>query len=837
LRKNFQQKSLGAYYTRPEITTYLSKRTIHSCILQKIKPQVIAESLALGRANAEETEALSAAKGKNPPFSSMEELLANLEADLCRKLLAILPTISILDPACGDGAFLVAALETLTGIYEAIMSRIASLRDPDLMHWLEQARAEHGNLAYFIKKKIIRENLFGVDIMQEAVETTRQRLYEALVYHCKGGSSVDEGMEPLRSPAMGSELHFNIRTGNALIGLLQSDKDAWDADAACLNRLLLAEFKGLGITYQQATWNAQEQRAGKPIARALTIADIEALQPFHWSYEFPQIMRERGGFDIIITNPPWEIYKPQAKEFLATHSELVRKNSMRIEDFALEQARLLQDPEIRAAWLDYASRFAYQSAYFRSAAQYRCQLSIINGKKHGSDINLYKLFTEQCYNLLREGGFCGLVIPSGIYTDLGAKKLREMLFEQARITGMCCFENTKTIFAQVHRSYKFVVLTFEKGGQTQAFPAAFMRQDIAELQSFPENGAVEIPVALIRRLAPGSLSIMEFKHDMDRRIARKMLEYPLLGERLAKTWNLVLANELHMTNDSSLFRTEPAPGSLPLYEGKMIHQFATYRSLTSLARPRYWVLEQEGRRALPGHKSDSGQQLDYQYYRLAYRSIGRKTDRRALIATILPRNVFAGNSLFVSRRLDPGNRQPTEADQSAVGAMNRPLRERFEGDDVAGSLLIDDCELLYLVAILNSFVADYFTGQKISANLNMFYIYQLPVPRLPREDARFRMIVERAARLICITPEYDALWEIVMPCSTWSSALVAIEAKERATLRAEMDGLIAHLYGLSEEEFCHVLETFPLVEKSVKARVLYAYCKYDALPQLLRGYQ
>src|SRR5947209_20207421 len=117
-------------------------------------------------------------------------------------------------------------------------------------------------------------------------------------------------------------------------------------------------------------------------------------------------MNERTGFDIIVTNPPWEIFKPQAKEFFATHSDLVRKNKMRIEDFEMEQTKLLSDPEIHCAWLDYTSRFAYQSAYFRSAAQYANQISILNGRKHYSDINLYKLFTEQCYNLLPKGAQC-----------------------------------------------------------------------------------------------------------------------------------------------------------------------------------------------------------------------------------------------------------------------------------------------------------------------------------------------------------------------------------------------------------------------------------------------
>ncbi|HEX6480265.1 MAG TPA: DNA methyltransferase [Ktedonobacteraceae bacterium] len=705
--------------------------------------------------------------------------MANLDVRLCRKLLTILPTISILDPACGDGAFLVAALDTLTGIYEAITGNIAFTCDPHLVRWLEQTRAEQNNLTYPLKKKIIRENLFGVDIMEEAVEMAKLRLYLSLVSSMKDGDTI----EPMVT------IDYNIRTGNALIGLLRLDEDAHYRNPSYFNQLLFDEFKRLGVKYERATWDSEKQSQGKSIPRALNIDDIEALHPFHWGHEFSEVMNERGGFDTIVTNPPWEIFKPQAKEFFATHSDLVSKNKMRIEDFEKEQAKLLQDPEIRSAWLDYASRFAYQSAYFRSAAQYRNQISIINGRKHNSDINLYKLFTGQCYNLLREGGQCGLVIPSGIYTDLGARQLRQMLFEHTQVTGMCCFENAQPIFPGVHRSYKFVALTFEKGGETRAFPAAFLRHDVGELQNFPGDDAVAISVDLIRRLAPDSLSVMEFRHEMDVRIAQKMLQYPLLGERLGDTWNLVLTNEFHMTNDSSLFRMEPEPGSLPLYEGKMIHQFTTYRSMTSLAQPRYWVDEQLGRSSFLGRKSDSGQTLDYQYYRLAYRSIGRKSDQRALIATILPCNVFAGNSLFISRRLDAKH----------------------------GSALLGDWELLYLAAILNSFIADYFIGQKISANLNMFYIYQLPIPRLTKKDALFSMIVELAARLICTTPEYQKLWHVVMPGIAWSPDVAAIKPAERARLRAELDGLIAHLYGLTEEEFCHILETFPLVEQSVKS--------------------
>jgi hypothetical protein len=105
---------------------------------------------------------------------------------------------------------------------------------------------------------------------------------------------------------------------------------------------------------------------------------------------------------------------------------------------------------------------------------------------------------------------------------------------------------------------------------------------------------------------------------------------------------------------------------------------------------------------------------------------------------------------------------------------------------------------------------------KMTRNVSMFHVYQLPFPRLTEKDEAFRPIVERAARLICTTAEFDDLAKEVFGGRTTAKTVGATDTADRAKLRAELDGLVAHLYGLTEEEFAYILTTFPLVQDAVK---------------------
>lgn len=817
--KYINQKAFGAYYTRPEITGYLAERSIHQMILERIYEPAIPEL-----------------KFKEVKFDTVSDLLARMDARTALKLVnEVLPSITILDPAVGSGAFLVAALKCLINVYYAVVGRAGMGASKELENWLRGIRQDHPSVGYYIKRRIVTDNLHGVDIMEEACEIAKLRLFLAMVASVRRV----EDLEPLPN------IDFNILPGNSLVGLMRVDEvefnqtntqrglfsevkprpfaellsaknrkldtyrhsaeqlgkqvslrelrddiDVEMRDAnAVMNELLRDQFEKFQVKFEEATWDAKKRDLGKPKKRPIESRDIAAQTPFHWGYVFDKIMQERGGFDIVLANPPWEGFKPQAREYFSPFSESISKKNMSIKAFEAEQARLLLNPDIRSGWLAYQSRFPHMSAYFRSTKEYRFQSAVVAGKKTGSDINLYKLFTERCFALLRTGGHCGIVIPNGLYKDLGATGLRNMLFDHTQVDSLISLSNEKFIFEEVHHSFGLLFLSFTKGGKTEKLRATFRinpREAIKadEFGTFvnDESNFIELSAKLIGSMNAETRSVLEFRGAADVNIVNKMLQFPSLGEKLDGVWNLQLTREFDMSMNSKAFKSEFATNRLPLFTGRMFNQF----EMTS-EHSGYWIDEAEGRRVLLGKTPDTGQKLDYQGYRWLHRRIARSTDTRTLISTIAPPMVF------------------TEVNSTTVKVI------------ASGINAIEQC---YWCGLANSLVLDWLLRQSITTTLNMFYLYQLPVPRLPSSDLRCGQIATRAARLICTTPEFDDLAKAV---GLKSNRDGATDPSERARLRAELDGLVAHLYGLTEAEFAHILGTFPLVAQPVKVAAHNAY--------------
>src|SRR5207248_1722979 len=110
-------------------------------------------------------------------------------------------------------------------------------------------------------------------------------------------------------------------------------------------------------------------------------------------------------------------------------------------------------------------------------------------------------------------------------------------------------------------------------------------------------------------------------NNRDLAIAEKLVRFPMLGEQRDDWWRVRFVREFDMNTDSDLFESSPAKGRLPLFEGKMIHQFNDM-----FGKPKYWINEKAGRKRLLGKEPDSGQKLAYQNYRLGFRDVASNTN-------------------------------------------------------------------------------------------------------------------------------------------------------------------------------------------------------------------
>jgi len=247
--------------------------------------------------------------------------------------------ISVLDPTCGSGAFLFAALNILEPLYEACLKRMETF----LQEWGSQPKhknyaaffqsvlddiKKHPTPQYFIYKSIIVQNLYGVDLMKEAVEICKLRLFLKLV------AQVDDGarIEPL------PDIDFNIRAGNTLVGYATRTQmeDALRSDLLAYSTVLpeiLEQAEGCDRLFNVFRQAQLDNDTTLPQAKAQLSGQLKALnarlnqylaqdykvdpkktlaydaflkshQPFHWFIEFYGIMHT-GGFDVIIGNPPY----------------------------------------------------------------------------------------------------------------------------------------------------------------------------------------------------------------------------------------------------------------------------------------------------------------------------------------------------------------------------------------------------------------------------------------------------------------------------------------------------------------------------------------------------
>ncbi|MBI1269425.1 N-6 DNA methylase [bacterium] len=526
-------------------------------------------------------------------------------------------------------------------------------------------------------------------------------------------------------------------------------------------------------------------------------------------------------FDVVVGNPPWEIHKPNTREFFSLYDP----------DFYSypRQKALVRQQEIFSLFPDSRKRWEALNCSYAENARFYKRAFLHQG---GGDANFYKYFIEQSFRLVADGGLISLIVPGGLYCDSGSAPLRRLLIEKAEWLLLRGFENSNAAF-DIHRSFKYCYFVARKGGVTKAIDVDFFSERKPDAGG-DGAGAVYDAQAL-KRFSPRSNIILEVEGALTLELLDKIYcgsSSQYLGESVFGDFPLRYRREFDMTMDSSLFVARDAleqagfrsdlsgnwlagswrrlgkadtdsdiegaiisacgdfsimPDSvqsirLPLYEGRMIGPYDF--------RKKKW-LEGSGRGAIWREKDFENSRIEPHYLidaeafaasravrglKTGFLAVGSDTNRRSMMASLLF-EVPCGNSVPVLY---------------------------FEGE-AAKTMRWQ----LVLTAILNSFVFDFVLRRRMAGtNLNYFVIAECPLPDCRGIDEEtLALIVDLVALLNMESPRYS------MPLS--QLGLSGIGAADRRThlsslsrkiVMSLLDVFVLRLYDLAPEDLFVILQ-------------------------------
>lgn len=364
------RKQAGAYYTQDDVTAYISKQTLLPALLQTLQHSAATDLLQTIQQTAMQNpdryippavrspkllpmESEREYKARQERYQQvksrlttgtlaslhdlvtynldgpqlLQDILAHCEdSRFVRACYEHLEQLTILDPTCGSGAFLCAALAGLHPLYRACLTRMAEMlleRADTMTHLAADTQVRRADLCcfrqildrvcaapnqdFFILATILMQNLYGVDLMREAVEICRLRLFLQLSAHLTDQNELQH-LQRLR---------FNIRPGNALLGFTHYAGQVDTTQPLPMQRLQLdrslARSSGPHTPAHQRIQESEQSMHQWH----------EQHLPFHWCIEFPEVLA-RGGFAVVIGNPPYVEYNKVRSTYVASTHDVER---------------------------------------------------------------------------------------------------------------------------------------------------------------------------------------------------------------------------------------------------------------------------------------------------------------------------------------------------------------------------------------------------------------------------------------------------------------------------------------------------------------------------------
>ncbi|EOM6094544.1 Eco57I restriction-modification methylase domain-containing protein, partial [Campylobacter jejuni] len=678
----------------------------------------------------------------------------------------------ILDNACGSGHFLVGVLNAITHIVLSDFDHFTNLKElyeeekENILNYIKDFVQDYEvDESDILKRLLLKRIIYGVDLNPFSIELTKLSLW-------------------IDSFIFGTPLSFiehHIKCGNALINSNLSDfKDLIKQNSSNLfTNSITQEFEILQEVFEKLDnlkdTNEEQIKQSKQIyqneitpkldklnlylnyintlhfvnkeelqiLKALSQDDIQNLSQneqakaiiskyqkefnfFNYELEFPEIVENQvfKGFDIIIGNPPWDKTKFSDSDFFpqykSDYRSLIASKKKEIQDNLLAKDYIKQNYEKQKAYINDLSEY-YKKAYPLN--------------KGSGDGNLFRLFVEKNLSLLKQDGNLAYVLPSALMFEDGSLTLRKEILENKTLEYFYSFENRQAIFADVDSRYKFALMLIKntQANHTHKIKMMFYKTDINSLKNKDE--ILTLNLKDIKKLSPTHLALMELKDKQALEILRKSYN---AFQNLSFDY-IDFRRELDMTNDKDLFIEEFREGLLPLYEGKMIHQFDANFSQTTYFLEKAKFDERLKSKELYRAKKATGKELnpklikyDREFFRLGYRKISRDTDERTLIASLLPKNCGGADSTY----------------------SNIPKQYVLK-DDVICMDIVPYERILFVLALFNSLVVDFIIRNMVQINVSKSYLERIPLPQPSDEEIQNNEIYKTLAKNALLLQLYN----------------------------------------------------------------------------------
>jgi hypothetical protein len=724
----------------------------------------------------------------------------------------------VADLAMGSGHFLTAAIDHLEAGMAAFLSEnpIPGVTN-ELRHLEQAARNAMGNDALdpepssLLRRQIARRCIYGLDINPIAVELARVSIWihtfvrglpmSSLDHNLvcanslTGIGTVEESLDalvPERTRGMaGATTIFDAPIQDALDrarttltdianAAEATRKEAQDAargsrraqNQAKEAKLLLDAAVLVRIGMQAITAAVDPAELACMAAEVSPQEVLRPLAPAHMPVLFPEVfLRQSGGFDVLVGNPPWEKVKIEADKWWGARVPGIFGLRVGERDVAIEAAKAAR-PDLA---LEYEDEIAHTD---------RLRAVLGAGPFPGlgkGDVDLYQAFAWRNLQLAGVGGSVGIVTPRSLISEAGGEAWRERVFDTAEFEDVTLLINTGRWAFDMEPRYSIALITLLRTGA----PAT----EVALAGPFASRSEFESSTARKRALFPaqqfrtwgtgGSFPILSTAEDGD--LYLQLRSHPRLDADV-DAWRARGVRETDSALDKHLFHLDmPQKGDWPVYKGESFDLWnpdtGTYyggvdptvivEHLQAKRRRQARMKSSAFSEFPPGTESDPST-LPIHRPRIAFRKITRATDTRSLRVALVPRHV-------------------TLTDGAPYLLFTR-------GSEAAEA---------YVLGVLSSLPADWMARRVVEVNMNYHVIHGLAVPRPSVGSPLAERVIEVVGSLAGADERFDD-WVRSLGVTVGSSTVEGTEDE----LIAELDALVSRLYGLSRRQLEHVFATF-----------------------------